>query len=548
MKKTLRILISLFFIWSTTSAQQSAPAPRLLVGLADGLRSELLPGSNLSARSQIFKQLNQGHHAVQVSALNPGSTQGRPADMPAVYLIELPAGTDIQQAISDYQKSGLFRYVELDASGQGGGVQGFSPNDALYTRQWGLNNTGSFTLSPAKAGADIKMEEGWAITRGDSSVTVAIIDSGCKLDHPEFNGRIWRNRQEIADNNIDDDQNGYVDDVRGWNFVSNNNNPTDDLGHGTNVAGILGASGNNTLGYAGVNWGCKLMICKGLNAQNSGFYSWWISGIYYAVNNGARVINMSLGGVSTSQAMQEAVTYATQRGVTVVACMMNDNNSTVYYPAGLTGLVAVGSTNPDDTRTNPFFWSATSGSNFGPHISVVAPGNYIYGLHYLSNTNYNTYWGGTSQATPYVAGLVSLMLTMRPQLMPAQVKATLQATADDLVGAPTEDTPNWDQYYGHGRVNAGRALTTVVAGTPKPRFAISALQVFPNPAHNQCTLHITDTRLLNHEVQVFNTMGQLVHHQLLTSSTMRVPLTLPPGTYWLTLAGIVGIGHKLVLQ
>jgi len=548
MNKFLRILMLLATTWSAASAQQLAPALRLLVRLADDLRTEMLPGSRTHAKQQLFEQLNRSHQVLQVRALNPGGAQSRAIDAPAVYLIELPAGTDLQKATMDYQKSGLFRYVELDASGQGGGVQGIVPNDALYARQWSLKNTGSFILSPSTAGADIKMEDAWSITRGDSSVTVAIIDSGCKLDHPEFNGRIWRNRQEIAGNNIDDDQNGYVDDVTGWNFVNNSNNVTDDYGHGTNVAGIIGASGNNTLGYAGVNWGCKLMICKGLDAQNSGFYSWWTSSIYYAVNKGARVINMSLGGLSTSQTMQDAITYATQNGVTVVASMMNVNSSTTYYPAGMTGVVAVGSTNPNDTRTSPFFWDATSGSSFGPHISVVAPGNYIYGLNYLSNTNYNTYWGGTSQAAPHVAGLVSLMLTMRPQLTPTQVKNTLQATANDLVGNATEDTPGWDQYYGYGRVNALQALTAVIASTQKPRFAASTLQVFPNPAHSQLTLHVTDTRLLNHEVQVFNSVGQLVYHQPLTLSTLSVPLSLAPGTYWLTLAGTSGIGHRLMIQ
>ena len=247
-------------------------------------------------------------------------------------------------------------------------------------------------------------------------MTVAIIDSGCKLDHPEFAQRIWRNQKEIAGNGLDDDGNGYIDDVRGWDFAANDNNPTDDHGHGTNVTGIVGASGNNEVGYAGVNWACKLMVCKGLDSQNNGFYSWWTSAIYYAVNNGARVINMSLGGLSASQAMQDAVDYATQQGVVVVACMMNTNTSTPYYPAALTGVVAVGSTDPNDARSSPFFWSASSGSNYGAHLSVVAPGNDIYGLSYLSNTNYNSYWGGTSQATPHVAGLVSLLLTLRPQL------------------------------------------------------------------------------------------------------------------------------------
>ncbi|SHI29741.1 Serine protease, subtilisin family [Hymenobacter daecheongensis DSM 21074] len=550
MKISLPILAVLAAL-GTTTAQAQQPAPRLIVRLHDATGTAQAAAASRNVAPAAFAQLNHQHHAVQVQPLNPGP---RPlpnavaaVTPPAVYLVELPAGTDAAQAQRDYQQTGLFRYVEVDATGQGGGVQGLTPNDPLYAgRQWGLNNTGNFSLAPARAGADIRMEDAWPITRGDSSVTVATIDSGCKLDHPEFSRRIWRNRQEIPANGIDDDRNGYVDDLSGWNFVSNTNNTADDYGHGTNVTGIIGASGNNALGYAGVNWGCKLMICKGLDNQNSGFYSWWTASIYYAVNNGARVINMSLGGLSTSQAMQDAITFANQRGVVVVACMMNANSSTVYYPAGMSGVVAVGSTNPDDTRSSPFFWSPTSGSNFGPHLSVVGPGNYIYGLSHTSNTNYGSYWGGTSQATPHVAGLAALMLTLKPQLTPAQVKAALQATADDRVGSLSEDTPGWDQYYGHGRVNAARALASVVTTAARPApVAASALQVFPNPAHHQLTLRTTDARLLNHEVQIFNGVGQLVYRHLLTQPTLQLPLALAPGAYWLTLAGT---GRKLLVE
>ena len=527
-------------------AQLTTTGPRLVVRLLTDETAALR--NQTGAQAQALEKVNRQHRAVLMQALNPGQFRGRgPAASPAVYLITLPAGTDAQQALLDYQQTGLFHYVELDATGQGGGVQGFVPNDALYARQWSLSNNGTFGLSPARAGADIKMEDAWAVTRGDSSVTVAIIDSGCKLDHPEFNRRIWRNRLEIPANGIDDDQNGYVDDVQGWNFVVNSNNPADDHGHGTNVTGIIGATGNNALGYAGVNWGCKLMICKGLDSRNSGFYSWWTAGIYYAVNNGARVINMSIGGTSTSQAMQDAVTYATQRGVTVVACMMNANNSVTYYPAGLTGVIAVGSTNPNDTRSSPFFWDAASGSNFGSHIAVVAPGNYIYGLNHLSNANFNSYWGGTSQAAPHVAGLVSLLLTMRPALTPSQLRTTLQTTADDRVGNPQEDLIGWDQYYGHGRVNAARALATVVTATQGPRIAASALQLFPNPAQHQLTLRATDPQLLHHDVQIFNSLGQKVYQQALTGPVQQLALSLPPGTYWLAVAG-TGVGRQLVVQ
>lgn len=304
------------------------------------------------------------------------------------------------------------------------------------------------------------MENAWSIEQGDSNIVVTIIDSGTKLDHPEFTGRIWTNYHEIPNNGIDDDGNGYIDDVKGWDFANSDNDPMDDNGHGTNVAGIIGANGNNSIGYAGADWYCKLMILKGLDNNNYGYYSWWTEAIYYAVDNGAKVINMSLGGNSFSTTLQNAVTYALNNNVVVVVCMMNTNSNTVYYPAGFTGVIAVGSTNSNDTRSNPFFWSPTSGSNYGSHISVVAPGNYIYGLNYQSNTKYGSYWGGTSQATPHVSGLASLLLAQNPSRTPAQIKSTIETTAEDQVGNSSEDTPGWDIYFGHGRINAFNAGLT----------------------------------------------------------------------------------------
>lgn len=527
MKRLLPLLTLLATAASHLTIQaQSADPARLIVRLQ----------AATPAARQAFAELNRQHAARQVQPLNPGNPEG-----PAVYSVELPAGTTVRQVLEDYRATGLFQYVEADAPGEGGGVRGLTPNDTWYNaRQWSLKNNGTFSLSPATAGADIRMEDAWTYTQGDSTVTVAVIDSGTRLNHPEFAGRIWKNRLEIPNNLIDDDQNGFVDDVNGWNFAYGNNVLTDDYGHGTNVIGIIGANGNNNLGFAGVNWRCKLMTLKGLDSQNSGFYSWWTASIYYAVNNGARVINMSLGGSSTSQAMQDAVTYAVSRNVVVVACMMNFNNNTPYYPAALNGVIAVGATNPNDTRVAPFFWSATSGSNFGPHIALSAPGNYIYGLSHTSSTSYTSYWGGTSQAAPHVAGVASLMLGRNPQLTPAQIKLILQNTADDQVGPATEDAAGWDPYFGHGRLNANRALAAVVTGSRAAASVAEGLQVYPNPAQGSAHVRVTDARLLNRELTIVNALGQVVTRQPLRAATQQLPLRLAPGMYWLTVAGTEG--------
>jgi hypothetical protein len=357
--------------------------------------------------------------------------------------------------IAELQSTRLFEYVEEDFTGTSGGATSVTPNDTYFYRQWGFSNNGTFNAQ-ATAGADVKMPDAWSKTTGNTGTIVCVLDAGLKLDHPEFAGRIWVNAGEIANNDIDDDGNGYTDDVNGWDWAYADNNPTDDFGHGTNVTGIIGANANNNAGYAGVNWNCKLMIGKILNSANSGFYSWWTSGIYYAVAEGAKVINMSVGGTSFSQSMKDACDFAYNNNVTILACMMNTNNNVANYPAAYSSTIAVGATTVNDYRASPFAWGG--GSNYGPHIDVVAPGNYIYGLAYNSDINYNTSWSGTSQATPLVAGIVSLMYGLKPSLTVSEVRNILQTTATDMVGNPVEDVAGFDQYMGYGRVNASTAL------------------------------------------------------------------------------------------
>ncbi|MBL7998435.1 MAG: S8 family serine peptidase, partial [Candidatus Kapabacteria bacterium] len=348
---------------------------------------------------------------------------------PRMYALNFPAGSDMKRIIEEYQNTGAFEFVERDAYGEGTGrkVQrstkksqkkradlNLIPDDTNFGTQWSLRNTGTFSLAPAKVGADIRMTDAWTVTQGDSSVIVAILDSGCDFDHPEFSGRTWRNTADTPGNGLDDDGNGFADDVRGWNFAYNNANVNDDYGHGTNVSSIIGMNGNNGRGLAGVDWRCKLMNLKVLDSTNRGLYSWWAAAIAYASDNGARVINMSLGGTTASAAMQSAIAEAIANNSIVVVSMGNDNRENPSYPAATPGAMAVGCTNPDDTRTTSFPWNSAKGSNFGSHISVTAPGNFIYGLDHRNRTVYSSYWSGTSQSAPHVSGLCALLLAQNP--------------------------------------------------------------------------------------------------------------------------------------
>ena len=214
--------------------------------------------------------------------------------------------------------------------------------------------------------------------------------------------------------------------------------------------------------------------------QTNAYYSWWIEAIYYAVDHGADVLNMSLGGETESQALTDAVNYALSKNVVVVVAMGNNASSKVSYPSNVQGVIAVGSTDPDDTRSEVFNWSAASGSNFGPHISVVAPGSYIYGLSHKDNSDYNTYFSGTSQATAYVSGLASLLRAQLPDASNMVIKDLIESTADDQIGTAAEDVVGKDDYYGNGRINAYSAL---LVNAPKP-FELNEgdVSVYPNPS------------------------------------------------------------------
>jgi thermitase len=381
------------------------------------------------------------------------------------YIVYIESDKDIRDVCKEYEKYPFVDYAEPDFIGEAAGERTtgimalIKPNDEFYNRQWALNNIGTIRTTlgkPGKKGADINAEKGWDVETGSDTVIVGILDSGSKLDHPDLSGRFWRNTKETK-NGKDDDGNGFVDDINGWNFAYDNSNVTDDGGHGTNISGTIAAVPNNSIGYAGVDWKCKIMICKNLDDENLGEYSWWSASLYYAANNGANIVNMSEGGYDYSKTLETAVNYAYDAGCLIMASMMNKNNNDTYYPAAYTNVMAIGATDADDGRCKQFTWGG--GSNWGQHICVVAPGNRIYGLDYKDDYNYDIYWSGTSQATAYVSGIAALLLAQDKTRTNKELKDIITSTAKDMVGDSDEDTPGWDEYYGFGRVDLYAALT-----------------------------------------------------------------------------------------
>lgn len=318
---------------------------------------------------------------------------------------------NVEQLVQQLKADPNVEYVEPNYifKKQSVGIESnpLSKSDALSA----LNASNLSAMSaPAyyQSDAAIKVEEAWAILAPTSPVTpvVAVIDTGLDYNHEVFvdANAVWRNTDEIASNGIDDDGNGYIDDIRGWNFVANNNNPMDDEDHGTHVAGIvLGISQNifaTTLSAAKI----KIMPLKFLDSSGSGATSDAVEAIYYAIANGATVINASWGGGSYSAALQDAIVEAYNNGVTFVAAAgnaSNNNDNSPTYPANYSigNLISIAATSDVDNMA--------SFSNYGrSSVDIASPGVGI--LSTLPNNSY-AYASGTSMAAPMVAGIVALM-------------------------------------------------------------------------------------------------------------------------------------------
>ncbi|MCU0424258.1 MAG: S8 family peptidase [Candidatus Kapabacteria bacterium] len=435
-----------------------------------------------------------------------------------IFVAELRTGQDVEALLQKLAApnsalnllAASLEYAEPDFIGSGGGVevsvaanddkksallQSLIPNDSFFGSQWGLRNTGqTFGGNVGKIGADANLTPVWSMTQGSDTLILAVLDSGQPVGAatmPDFAGRL----------------------MQGYDFVNNDSDPTDDHGHGSNVMSIATARGNNGAGIAGVDWRCRIMHVKILNSSNSGQYSWWINGIRYAVDMGAKVLNMSVGGSGRSTALEDAVKYAHSKGAIVLACTMNTNSNTTFYPAGYAETIAVGATNNRDLRAAPFCFSATSGSNYGAHLDVVAPGELIAGYRHTDGAV--TTWCGTSQATPIVSGIVSLMLSVHPRLTFTQVREILRSTAIDRIGAASEDTQGWDEYFGAGRVNAEAALQAALRITSVQNTNQNINQtgtridaVYPQPASNEATFLLSLEQPSRVKFTLFTMLGQ----------------------------------------
>lgn len=332
------------------------------------------------------------------------------------YRLLVAPGTDTPAMALAFAAAGGIEFAEVDGVG---GVADTFPDDPSFGSLYGLHNTGQSSGTPD---ADIDAPEAWSVSTGSYDVVVAEIDTGIQADHPDLTGRV----------------------VSGWNTYDNNASTADLHGHGTHVAGTIGAIGNNGVGVAGVNWDVTLVAFRCVSAGGSGTESQCADAITRAADFSTpapHIASMSLQYYTGTQTLQDAVNYASGSGLLLIAANGNNVGNFVAYPAKFPNCMGIAASDRNDA------WA--SFSNYGPESDVAAPGKDVYSL--WKNSGYNTI-SGTSMATPHTSGTAALILSVSPCLSAADVEQILKSTAED------RGTPGFDEKFGYGRINAHAAV------------------------------------------------------------------------------------------
>jgi subtilisin family serine protease len=337
-------------------------------------------------------------------------------------LMQIEVSGSVETAITKLSQLKSVEYAEFNYVLH---ADALIPNDPGFSQCWGMLNTGqtinSVPVDPGVAGADARATDAWSVRTGDPSFVIAVIDSGTLVTHPDLAANIWVNPGEIAGNGIDDDANGFIDDVNGWDFFSRDNNPSDP-GHGTHTAGTIGAVGNNGIGVAGVAWQCKIMPVRFLGPAG-GLLTDGILAIQYVAGKGVKVSNNSWGGGPFMQSLFDAIAATRAIGHVFVASAGNNSQNSDLFPAypaayNLDNIISVAATDNNDGRA--------SFSNYGPISCDIGAS----GVNILSTYDVGyAYMSGTSMAGPHVAGAVALVYMQNPTFTYAQVKNQILATS-----------------------------------------------------------------------------------------------------------------------
>jgi subtilisin family serine protease len=349
--------------------------------------------------------------------------------VPGLSVVELPANITVEEALKTFNKANGIVYAQPNY--QLKAISTF-PNDPNFDELWGMHNMGQ---TGGTLDADIDAPQAWDIVTGSSQIIVAVIDTGVDYTHPDLAGNMWVNEAELyGAPGFDDDGNGYVDDIYGYDFCNNDSNPMDDRGHGTHCAGTVGAVGDNGEGVTGVCWNVRIMALKFLDWDGYGWSDDAISCVEYSILMGANLSSNSWGGGSYNQALKDAIDAAGAAGMLFVAAAGNDDEDTdvdPHYPSSYDSesIISVMATNDDDERS---IFSPPAASNYGAtSVDIGAPGSAILSCEPGGGYQYHS---GTSMATPHVAGACVLLWSMDSALSNSEVKDILLRTVDKTLG------------------------------------------------------------------------------------------------------------------
>lgn len=401
------------------------------------------------------------------SIFSPNTPSANHPTLSRIYQITFPIGYSSEELQQKFLEQAFIEAVEMNRLNVF--CSEITPNDMRFSEQWNL--------------LAMNTPEAWELERGEPSVVVAVVDSGIQIDHPDLANQLWHNSGEIVSNGIDDDGNGYVDDIIGWDFSDaptlnghgdwkvRDNQPNDETGHGTQVSGIIAAESDNGIGITGIAPGCRIMSLRagfriggGSFLQNDDV----AAAIVYAADNGADVINLSLGDTVNAFLIRDAVEYAYNRGCLMIAAAGNSSEPFSLYPAALPNVISVAALDRD---------LQLGGSNFGASIDIAAPGEDILTTDLLGDATSGEdgygYKSGTSMAAAHVSGVSALLFSANPSCNNGQVRQWLIHTTQQL---------RIPQLVGAGLIDAYTALT--VTDVPIASIAV-------NPIHQENKLEIS---------------------------------------------------------
>jgi subtilisin family serine protease len=340
-------------------------------------------GNPAYIRHELLVKYKPGTHRKTASALkdNLGASTIRRFRSIDSEHISLPEGMSVQDALEIFQNDPNVEWAKPNYIRRAMAIS--PPDDSFFTKQWPLQNTGqTVNNTSGTENADIQALDAWETTTDCSNIIIAIIDSGVDLNHPDIKNNLWTNSDEIAGNGIDDDNNGFIDDIHGWNFTDNNNDVSDSNDHGTHVAGVIAAQGNNATGTTGICWSAKLMILKFLDTSGTGSTTDEISAIEYAVANNAKIINASFGESGYLKPELNAILAADSADILFIAASGNqgfDNDTQSQedkiYPGGydLSNIIAVAASDQNDQLPDWSVYGATTVDLAAPGTDILAP-------------------------------------------------------------------------------------------------------------------------------------------------------------------------------